>query len=239
MIKVITFDLDDTLWDVTPVLVRAEKRLAAWLQVHCAPVMQQFSIEALRALRMELVKQRPDLLHQITESRRFALQTAMERVGISSDKASELAARAMKVFMVARHHVELFDEVEEVISQLHDRYLLGVLTNGNADIYRLPLGRYFAFAYSAESLNSSKPMPLHFERTLLDTGATPDQVVHVGDHLEHDIAAAQRFGWHTIWFDRKQQAPPLAPEPSATIRRFAELPGCIRQIESRLGQPHL
>ncbi len=231
MIKVITFDLDDTLWEVTPVLMRAERLLFDWLQGHCPELMQRFSIQTLRAMRMELVKSRPHLVHQITEARRYALQTAMERAGLSETKATDLAAKAMEVFMVARHDVELFDEVEDVIAQLHNDYLLGVLTNGNADIYRLPLGRYFSFAYSAEALNSSKPMPLHFERTLQKTGAKGTEIIHVGDHPEHDIAAAQRLGWHTIWFNRVQRTAPPATEPTATIRHFAELPACIQRIQ--------
>ncbi len=231
MIKVITFDLDDTLWEVTPVLMRAENLLFDWLQTHCPAVMQRFSIRSLRAMRMELVKSRPDLVHRITEARHHALQTAMLRAGISEAAARQLADRAMEVFMAARHDVELFDEVEEVIAQLHGDYLLGVLTNGNADIYRLPLGRYFSFAFSAESLNSSKPMPLHFERTLEKTGARPEEIIHVGDHPEHDVAAAQRLGWYTIWLNRDQLDAIPGSQPSATIQRFAELPACIRQIE--------
>lgn len=230
MIKVITFDLDDTLWEVTPVLIRAEKLLFDWLHQHCPELMQCFSIQALRAMRMELVKSRPDLAHQITEARRYSLHTAMQRAGISEPAATELAAQAMDVFMAARHDVQLFDQVEEVLAQLHNDYLLGVLTNGNADIYRLPLGRYFSFAYSAESLNSSKPSPLHFERTLQKTGAKPSEIVHVGDHIEHDIAAAQRCGWQTIWLNLRQQQAPELPQPTATIYHIAELPACIQQL---------
>ena len=33
MIKVIAFDLDDTLWAVKPVIIRAEKRLDEWLSL--------------------------------------------------------------------------------------------------------------------------------------------------------------------------------------------------------------
>lgn len=233
MIKVVTFDLDDTLWEVTPVLIRAEKLLFDWLGSHCPELLQRFSIQSLRAMRMELLKSRPDLVHQITEARRYSLQTAMQHAGIAEPVALDLAARAMDVFMTARHDVQLFDQVEEVIAALHKDYLLGVLTNGNADIYRLPLGRYFSFAYSAESLNSSKPMPLHFERTLQKTGAEPQQIIHVGDHMEHDIAAAQNCGWHTVWLNRRQHQPPASNPPTATINHISELPACIRQIQAR------
>ena len=35
MIKVITFDLDDTLWDARPVLITAEEALFTWLSSCC------------------------------------------------------------------------------------------------------------------------------------------------------------------------------------------------------------
>jgi putative hydrolase of the HAD superfamily len=230
MIKVVTFDLDDTLWDVTPVLMRAERLLFAWLQRHCPQLQQRFSLQELRAMRMEIIKSRPDLIHQITTARHVTLQTAMLRAGLDAATADEFSAQAMQVFMEARHDVELFDQVEEVVAQLYGRYTLGVLTNGNADIYRLPLGRYFAFAYSAEALNSSKPMPLHFERTLHTTGAMAQEIVHVGDHLEHDVAAAQHCGWHTIWLNSKQQEFCGESPPTAIVSDIGQIPAAIEKI---------
>ncbi len=234
MIKVITFDLDDTLWEVTPVLIRAERRVLEWLEQHCPELSQRFSIQAMRAMRMELVKSRPDLVHQISEARRFIMQTAMERAGTNSTRAASLSRQAMEVFLQARHEVELFDAVEEVIAELHSSYTLGVLTNGNADIYRLPLGRYFSFSYSAEALNSSKPLPLHFEKTLEKTGASAAQIVHVGDHIEHDIEAAQGFGWHTIWMNRKGRENISGIKPSATVGAIDQVPAAVHHIDAQL-----
>ena len=34
MINLITFDLDDTLWDVRPALIKAEQAQNVWLQQH-------------------------------------------------------------------------------------------------------------------------------------------------------------------------------------------------------------
>ena len=234
MIKVITFDLDDTLWAVTPVLIRAEKRLRDWLQQHCPQLLQQFSMQGLRTMRVELIKSRPDLAHQITETRRYMLTTAMESAGIEPRRASELTDEAMTVFMEARHDVELFDAVEEVIAELYGSYTLGVLTNGNADIYRLPLGRYFSFSYSAEVLNSSKPMPLHFDKTLHKTGARADEIIHVGDHIEHDIDGAQRCGWHTIWVNQSAMPYTGATPPTAIVNSISDLPAAVAGIETDL-----
>ena len=51
----VTFDLDDTLWDVRPVLERAELRVGIWLREHCPRVLEQFDRTALMKLRMQLL----------------------------------------------------------------------------------------------------------------------------------------------------------------------------------------
>lgn len=233
MIKVVTFDLDDTLWDITPVLARAEAALFDWLGSRCPAAVEGHTLHSLRAMRMALVKAHPELTHQITRGRHLQLLTLLQQAGLEAEAADALAHEAMGVFLRARHEVELFDAVEEVLAELQQRYVLGVLTNGNADIYRLPLGRYFSFAYSAENLDSSKPMPLHFERTLQQTGAAPSEIVHVGDHAEHDIAGAQALGWRTIWFNRHGERWPGAKRPDAIVCDIREVPAAIRAMQQR------
>lgn len=232
MIKVITFDLDDTLWLLTPVMERAERVLFDWLCQGQPALRKRHSVHSLRARRMETLKARPELAHQITELRRQLLQTILEEVGVPQNKARLQSEKGIEIFLQARHEVELFDQVEEVIADLFERYILGVLTNGNADIYRLPLGRYFTFSYSAEALNSSKPLPTHFEATLNKTGAAPDEIIHVGDHAEHDIVGAQRCGWHTIWLNPDQRRWPGGPPPSVIAQDIREIPAAVQTIEN-------
>ena len=49
-IQLITFDLDDTLWDVGPVIHSAENSLRDWLGQH-APRLGGFPVESLAAIR--------------------------------------------------------------------------------------------------------------------------------------------------------------------------------------------
>lgn len=231
MIKVITFDLDDTLWEIEPVLVRAEQRLYQWLLRHTPELCQRHSSQSLAAQRMELIKQRPELAHQISEARICSLEAALQGAGYNAPDARELALEAFNVFLDARHEVSLFDQVEEVIAQLHTNYLLGVLTNGNADIYRLPLGRYFSFSFSAEQLDSSKPAPAHFRRTLDKTGAKSFEIIHVGDHVDHDISGAQRQGWHTIWVNNEGLDWPTKTPPTETVTSVSAVPDAVQRIE--------
>ena len=42
-IRAVTFDLDDTLWDIWPIVEQAEQRLQQWLQQRYPRIPQCFS----------------------------------------------------------------------------------------------------------------------------------------------------------------------------------------------------
>ena len=50
-IKLITFDLDDTLWDNVPVIISAEASMREWLAVHASKVgdlpLEQFACSVI------------------------------------------------------------------------------------------------------------------------------------------------------------------------------------------------
>ena len=73
MIKVITFDLDDTLWDVRPALVKAEAAQNAWLDTHYPDTRNQHHPEELARVRRQVLDERPDLAHHISAFRQQVL----------------------------------------------------------------------------------------------------------------------------------------------------------------------
>ena len=44
--------------------------------------------------------------------------------------------------------------------------MLGILTNGNADVYKFKIGKYFKFAISSLEARDSKPNRAHFDKAL-------------------------------------------------------------------------
>ena len=95
--------------------------------------------------RWKLYQQQPDLCHQISQLRITALKLAMEDVGYSSQQAKTLSQKAFDFFLDARHQVTFYNTVEPLLENLKKEYSLGVLTNGNADIFRLEMGRFLIF----------------------------------------------------------------------------------------------
>lgn len=230
VIKVITFDLDDTLWDVAPTLIAAEEAVYRWLGEHSPAVTTRYSPDALRKLRWQLWKNRPDLAHQISQLRIESLQEIMQMAGYDKAIARRQSLAAFEVFIAHRHQVVLFDDVETTLQILHKDYSLGVLTNGNADVKRLGIGQYFDFAFTAQQLNASKPAADHFNAAMQASGASAEQMVHIGDHHEHDIEAALAAGCHAIWFNPEGKAWPESSPAPLTVKALGETPALIEQL---------
>lgn len=225
-IQLVTFDLDDTLWDVTPVMHGAEAALRDWLATE-APRLGPVPIEHLWAIRARLLTADPMLRHRLSELRRRILFHALSDAGYPGEDARALAEQGFQVFLSARHQVELFPDVHRTLEQLADRYILGVITNGNADVRRLGLSDYFRFALNAEELGVGKPDPHPFRTALQQAGVAATAAVHIGDHPGDDIAGAQASGLRAIWFNPQGKAWGDTPAPDAQVRSLAELPALL------------
>ncbi|MCU7236739.1 HAD family hydrolase [Pseudomonas peradeniyensis] len=225
-IKLITFDLDDTLWDTAPVIASAEVVLRDWLEAN-APILGGVPVEHLFAIRERLVQAEPGLKHRISALRRRVLLHALEEVGYSEKHAQELANEGFEVFLHARHQVEVFPEVQPVLEILRHHYTLGVVTNGNADVRRLGLADYFRFALCAEDLGIGKPDPAPFLEALKRGEVDAQEAVHVGDHPGDDIAGAQRAGLRAVWFNPQHKPWSGEQAPDAEIQRLSQLPDVL------------
>ena len=57
-------------------------------------------------------------------------------------------------------------------------------------------------------------------------------MIHVGDHHEHDIQAAQAAGVRAVWFNREGKVWPGAAAPDAEFGDFGELPRIIAALDA-------
>ena len=231
MIKVIAFDLDDTLWPLYPVIKHAEEKLDNWLKA-AVPGLA-YDVQSMRSFRDQVIARDASLAHRLTELRRQVIECAMLSSDLPQKQAHHLSHTAMEVFLAARCEVEFFEGTLEMIAGIATSYQLGALTNGNADIHRLGLGHHFSFAFSAETVGAPKPAPDLFHAALEHTGARPSEMVYVGDDPIKDIDSANTLGLHTIWLKNRQRPGPGATTPDRTIDAITELPDAIRSLDSQ------
>ena len=243
-IRVITFDLDDTLWDVGKVIRNAEAEMRDWLGEHVPEFASRFDREALFELRVDLVRANPQLSHDVSALREAVLYKAIGICGYAPAEARLHARNAFNTFYEARQHVVFFDDALEVLDTLAGRYRLGALTNGNADIGKIGLTRYLSFAFSSADVGASKPAPDMFNAALRHCLVEPAQSIHVGDNLVDDISGAGEVGMHTVWTNHGGVPLPVpqANPPSETVMKLADLPdavGSIQQAASVRSAPRL
>ena len=232
-LRAVTFDLDDTLWDVEPAIERAEQDLRVWLDANCPDTAARYDRDALFRMRAAIVAKTPCLRHHVSELRVQVLKTALRRTGHGAAEAERLARAGLEVFLSSRHSIEYYAHTVEVLRALGRRYLIGALTNGNVDVRRLDIGPLFHFAIQAGEVGSSKPEPTMFEEAMRRNRLRSDEIVHVGDHPENDVAGAKRLGWYTIWVNREREPFPVgATAADGEVACLSELPTVIARIEA-------
>jgi FMN hydrolase / 5-amino-6-(5-phospho-D-ribitylamino)uracil phosphatase len=219
-VRAIAFDLDNTLWDVEPVLARAEARLYAWLQTHCPRITARLSLEDMKRARAELARREPENAHDFTYLRTAALANHAREDGYEE----EIAARAFEVFLAARCEVDVFADVPPGLTRLKSRYALASLTNGNADLGRIGLEHLFALSLNARQIGAAKPARHCFERLAQALALEPAQVLYVGDDPHLDVLAARAAGLKTAWMNRRAHTWPAELAPAdLSVRDCTEL----------------
>lgn len=103
-------------------------------------------------------------------------------------------------------------------------YQLATISNGNVDVRRLGLERYFSVIVSADEVGLSKPDPAPFLHALERAGTAPANTLHIGDHPVDDIQGAQGVGLHALWFNRLLLDWPDQPRPSGEVKCLSEIP---------------
>jgi len=219
-VRAVAFDLDNTLWDVEPVLARAEARLLEWLHLHCPRIPEQVSLADMRAAREELARAEPHNAHDVTYLRLTALERHARECGYGAD----LAARAFEVFLAARCEVEVLPDVRPALARLKRTYALASLSNGNADLGRIGLEDAFALSLNARQIGAGKPDRRSFDHLARSLGVAAHQILYVGDDPWLDVEASRAAGYRSAWMNRRASPWPAGLAPAElTVRDCGEL----------------
>lgn len=221
-IRAVLFDLDDTLWPIVPVILRAESMLFDWLRNHAPAVPARFSMTSLRERRRELMASQPRYTYDLTALRYAGLHEAFTACGEDCAKIEQ----AMAVFAQARNEVTPFEDVATCLPRLANHVRLGSLTNGGADLQTIGLAHHFDVSLAAHQIGCAKPDPAIFHTACDVLGLAPAEVAYVGDDLVLDVEGAQRAGLHGIWMNRAggpAKAEHSYIEPDASCQSLYEL----------------
>jgi len=225
--RLLTIDLDDTLWPCAPTIERAESALYAWLERTAPRLTEVYDQEAMRRHRRELMASRPEIAHDLTAVRRHSLRDLLSAYGYDI----ALADDAVDLFLEHRNRVEPYADVIPALQALGTEYLLVSVTNGNAEVARTPLRGLFGLSLTAADVGAQKPDPALFLGALRWGRVPPERTLHLGDDPYRDVAAARRLGMTAVRINRGGDAwPPELELPAAEV---ADLEQLRRWLEDR------
>jgi FMN hydrolase / 5-amino-6-(5-phospho-D-ribitylamino)uracil phosphatase len=219
-VRAICFDLDNTLWDVWPVIMRAEQKMYDFLAERYPRVVANMTMEMMRTAREQTAAAHPQMRHDFTFLRKQTLREHAREFGY----AEAMAEEAFDAFIQARNEVDLYPDVLPALEQLRARYRLFTASNGNADIGKIGLAHFFERTINARLVGALKPDPAIFHKVIEGTDLQAHEVVYVGDDPLLDVEGARGAGMHAIWIDRQGgEWPPQIAPASYTVRSLTEL----------------
>lgn len=220
IVKAITLDLDDTLWPVWPAIERAEKALESWLGAHAPMAAALFANPVARdEVRAYVLRTRPELKHNLSAVRREAIRLALLR----SNEDPLLAEPAFEVFFAERNRVMLYDDALLALEFLAQRFPIVALSNGNADIQRIGLGKYFSASISAQAFGVAKPDARIFHAAAGAVNMAAENILHIGDDAALDVLGALNAGMQAVWLNRPGEPWRHDAEPHITVANLTEL----------------
>ncbi len=198
-LKLITFDLDNTLWFTDPVIIKAEKVQWQWIEKLSPKANEHFTPDSLQRLKLEIGQQQPELRHKLSQLRLEFLYQIFLTCGHSSQQAQVLAQQTFSQFLQARNQVTLFPGALDLLQSLQQDYQVIALSNGNSDLKMIGIDHLFNAHFHAENVPKPKPHADMFLAALEYAGIEASESLHIGDHPEQDVNAAQKLGFKTTW----------------------------------------
>lgn len=225
-ISAVSFDVDQTLIDTDRVIMRSMESVRDEL-IRRVPGEQSRSltVEEMWSIRDREEKGYTGDVRDYDEIRRNSFLKMLEYVGYSGPDISQ---RLNESYLKYRYKdIQPYEDVVPVLDALGPRYTLGLLSNGNNYPEYFGLAGRFDFAVFAQDVRIEKPDPRIFRIAVKRASCELSQIMHVGDSLETDVAAAQAVGAMGVWLNRDGEANDSGVEPDHEITSLTELPAIL------------
>jgi len=231
-IKVISFDGDMTLWDFEKVMRHSLRYALDELRERAAgDAADRLSIDKMIEIRNAVASELAGKVVNLEQIRYQAFVRTLEYVGIEDEA---LAAHLNRVYLRHRFEdIELYPDVLPALDALAPHYSLGLLSNGNSYPERCGLAGRFGFVIFSQDVGFEKPDRRVFEIACTRAGCSPDELLHVGDSLETDVAGANGVGARSVWLNRKGKPNEGSIAPDFEMRSLRELPEVLGLANAR------
>jgi len=160
--------------------------------------------------------------------------------GLPTEKIEQLPRLLAETYRAAsRFRLQPYPGVEDTIRQLHPKYHLAIISDGQT-AYAVPelnavgLSGYFDPIIISGDVGYRKPDKRLFTAVLTAMQMEPSEVLYVGNDIYRDIYGAQRLGMKTVFFKSNQGAQEKeGVKPDYIIYNFPELLNAIHFFENQ------
>ena len=159
----------------------------------------------------------------------------LERAGVVLSDRTDAALAELQTYHA---RVNLWETVPEGVPEALGRFramglTLAVVSNANGRLkvllQRVGLSGYFDVLLDSHEEGIEKPDPRLFQLALAQTGAAPEETVHVGDLFHVDVEGARAAGVHAVLLD------PLDLYQGYDCERVKSLGELADRLAARLG----
>ncbi len=183
------------------------------------------SVDEMFSIRNQVEEEFEGRVRDFDEIRRIAFKRILKRAG-SEDLG--LVSHLNEAYLQHRFQAMVaYGDVVPTLDCLAPHFKLGLLSNGNNYPSYYGLEDRFDFEVFAQDVRIEKPDPRIFQITARKAGCELDQLLHVGDSLETDVAGAQSVGAHGVWLNREGLTNDTGIKPDHEIATLADLPGLL------------
>lgn len=185
--KAMTFDLDNTLYDVSQYYLGGFREIAEYLS-------KKYNLSS-----QKIYKKLKDIWDEKTSMHHHLFDDALDFFSCKKE-----LNRILGMFNDYEGELRPYPHVALILEELKKRkYKLGIITDGDVDrqkrkVRLLGLGGLFDEIILTKELGSLKPSVVPFQEMINRLGVTPQESLYVGDNPLLDFEGAKKAGMKTV-----------------------------------------
>ena len=117
-IKLITLDLDDTVWPNKKVILSAEKSMWSFIFGKFPQIKEKVSDDGIEKIKLKLVEEKPELKFNLTQFRKEVLKEILLKIDLDESSSTYYSNEGFNEFFKTRNKVQLYKDAKVILGRL-------------------------------------------------------------------------------------------------------------------------
>ena len=222
MIRLISFDVWNTLLDISIMIKALEKALAEMLNLPEEEVMRRI---------LETREEIKNIRKTKSGNPEKALEESQELLAKALGVDVEIIKRAATKATLTVNDSIILPGVKETLKKLHGRYI--ITTTGNVMFWpsaytrlileKFGLAEYITKQFYSDETKAYKPMKEAFLAPLRYFNVSPEEAIHIGDTKAEDFEGALNAGMYACWINPETEKVEQIHEKGFVVKNTKDL----------------